>query len=231
MAAFTFAAPALAAGFEVTSSSGVEIGNAVVTPINSKWRYELDTDFQLAIATSKWHLTSTEDTFSVFKAKTSLIPRAWLTTTSAGSVTNIRTAIWGDAWVSVSLTKASALERSEAYLPGWRATAVNSTTGRIVQLKVQRTGLIEKVDVPEGTWVIHFHYRAPYIEVSTAASAASIVLRGSALGGWLSSPGRADVGTVRLSREDSGDRRRRGSHGPGARRRSERARLPAGRSR
>ncbi len=175
MAAFTFEEPALAAGFEVTSSSGVEIGNAVVSPSNSRWRYELDTDFELAVATSKWHMTSTEDTFSVFKA-TTLIPRAWLTTTSAGRVTNIRTASWGDAWVSVTLTKASALERSEAYLPGWRATAVNSKTGKTVELKVSRAGLIEKVEVPEGTWVIHFHYHAPYIEVSVATSAASSIL-------------------------------------------------------
>jgi hypothetical protein len=174
-AVFDFAAPPFAAGFEVTSSSGVEIGDAVVTPDSSKWSYELDTNFELAIATSKWHMTSTEDTFSVFKA-TTLIPRAWLTTKSAGSVTNIRTATWGDAWVSVTLTKPSVLERSEAYLPGWRATAVNSTTGRVVQLKVSRVGLIEKVDVPEGTWVIHFHYHAPYIEVGVAVTAASMVL-------------------------------------------------------
>lgn len=174
-AVFDFAAPPFAAGFELTSSSGVEIGDAVVTPYSSKWSYELDTNFELAIATSKWHMTSTQDTFSVFKA-TTLIPRAFLTTTSAGSVTNIRTASWGDAWVSVTLSKASTLERSEAYLPGWRATAVNSKTGQVVQLKVQRAGLIEKVDVPEGTWVIHFHYHAPYIEVSVATSAASIVL-------------------------------------------------------
>ncbi|HWD97137.1 MAG TPA: hypothetical protein VG246_12020 [Acidimicrobiales bacterium] len=174
-AVFDFAAPPFAAGFELTSSSGVEIGNAVVTPYNSKWSYELDTNFELAIATSQWRLTSTQDTFSVFKA-TTLIPRAWLTTTSTGSVTNIRTAAWGDAWVSVALTKASTLERSEAYLPGWRATAVNSTTGRVVQLTVHRAGLIEKVDVPEGTWVIHFHYHAPYIELSVATSAGSTVL-------------------------------------------------------
>jgi hypothetical protein len=172
---FDFAAPPFAAGFELSSTSGVEIGNAVVQPYHSTWRYELDTNFELAIATPKWHLTSTEDTFSVFKA-TTLIPRAWLTTTSAGSVTNIRTAAWGDAWVSVTLTKASALERSEAYLPGWRATAVNSKTGQTVELTVTRAGLIEKVDVPKGTWVIHFHYHAPYIEVSVAVSAVSLVL-------------------------------------------------------
>jgi hypothetical protein len=173
-AVFDLSAPSFAAGFEVTSSSGVEIGGAVVTPYASKWSYELDSNFELAIATSKWHLTSTEDTFSVFKA-TKLLPRAWLLTPSAGKITNIRTAAWGDAWVSVTLTKPSPLVRSEAYLPGWRATAV-SATGKVVQLRVARSGLIERVDVPKGTWVIHFHYHAPYIELSVAVSAASIVL-------------------------------------------------------
>ncbi len=158
-----------AAGFVVSSASGISLGDAVVTPWDSSKSYRLDSHFQLAIATSKWRLTSTEDTFSVFKA-TKLLPRAWLLTPAAGTVTHIRTAIWGDAWVSVTLTTASALDRSEAYLPGWRATAVNQTTGKVVQLSVERTGLIEKVRVPKGKWIIHFHYRAPYIEISVAAS-------------------------------------------------------------
>jgi UDP-2,3-diacylglucosamine pyrophosphatase LpxH len=164
-----------AAGILVSSPTGVTVGDTVVTPSDSKSSYRLDTNFQLAIATTKWKLTSTEDTFSVFKA-TKLVPRAWLVTPSSGTVTKIRTAEWGDAWVSVILNSASALERSEAYLPGWRATAVNDTTGKVEQLKVMRAGLIEKVDVPEGKWVIHFHYHAPYIEVSTAVSAVSLVL-------------------------------------------------------
>jgi branched-subunit amino acid transport protein AzlD len=164
-----------AAGILVSSPTGVTVGDTVVTPSDSKSSYRLDTNFQLAIATTKWKLTSTEDTFSVFKA-TRLVPRAWLVTPSSGTVTKIRTAEWGDAWVSVILNSASALERSEAYLPGWRATAVNDTTGKVEQLKVMRAGLIEKVDVPEGKWVIHFHYHAPYIEVSTAVSAVSLVL-------------------------------------------------------
>jgi hypothetical protein len=166
---------ALAAGILVSSLTGVRLGDTVVTRSNSTASYRLDTNFQLAIDSTRWKLTSTQDTFSVFKA-TSLLPRAWLLTSSAGTVTKIRTAEWGDAWVSVTLNAASALERSEAYLPGWRATAVNVATGKTEQLKVMRAGLIEKVDVPEGKWVIHFHYHAPYIEVSTAASAISIVL-------------------------------------------------------
>jgi hypothetical protein len=164
-----------AAGILVSSSSGVRVGDTVVTPSGSTSSYRLDTNIQLAMATTKWKLTSTQDTFSVFKA-TSLKPRAWLVTSSAGTVTRIRTAVWGDAWVSVTLNAASALERSEAYLPGWRATAVNDTTGKVEQLKVSRAGLIEKVDVPKGKWVIHFHYHAPYIEVSTAATAIASVL-------------------------------------------------------
>jgi hypothetical protein len=164
-----------AAGFVISSISGAAIGDAVMTPRGSTTSYRLDTDFQLAIANYKWRMTSTEDTFSVFKA-TSLLPRAWLATPSSGRVTNIRTATWGDAWVSVTLTKAGALERSEAYLPGWRATAVNDVTGKTVQLKVSRAGLIEKIHVPQGKWVIHFHYHAPYIEVSSAATVVSIVL-------------------------------------------------------
>ena len=164
-----------AAGFVISSLSGAAIGDAVMTPRGSTTSYRLDTNFQLAIANDKWRMTSTEDTFSVFKAN-SLIPRAWLVTPSSGRVTSIRTASWGDTWVSVTLAKASALERSEAYLPGWRATAVNDVTGKTVQLKVSRAGLIEKIHVPEGKWVIHFHYHAPYIEVSSAATIVSIVL-------------------------------------------------------
>ena len=173
-AVFDFAAPSFAAGFEVTSTSGVLIGNTVVSPYESKWSYELDGDFELAIATSKWRLASTEDTFSVFKA-TKLIPRAWFTTPSAGTVTYIRTSTWGDAWVNVTATMASSLDRSMAYLPGWRATAVNKA-GTVVQLNVTRAGLIQKVDVPKGTWKIHFHYQAPYIEVGLGASLASFAL-------------------------------------------------------
>jgi hypothetical protein len=165
----------LAAGILVSSPTGVTVGDTVVTPLDSASSYRLDTNYQLAVATTKWKLTSTQDTFSVFKA-TSLEPRAWLVTPTSGTVTKIRTAEWGDAWVSVTLHRASALERSEAFLPGWRATAVNDATGKVEQLKVTRAGLVEKVDVPAGRWVIHFHYHAPYIEVSTAASAVSLVL-------------------------------------------------------
>ena len=172
--AFLGFGPQLAAGFVVRSSASLYVGDAVVTTADGS-SYRLDSNFQLALSSSSWRLTSTEDGFSVFKA-TSLLPPVWLTSPANGRVSKIRSASWGDTWVNVSVTKSSVLERSEAYLPGWRATAVNTTTGRVIDLSVYRVGLIESVRVPTGTWTIHFHYHAPYIEASVGASAASFVL-------------------------------------------------------
>ena len=164
----------LAAGFVVRSNGVVNVGDAVMTTPDGS-SYRLDSNFQLALSSSSWRLSSTEDGFSVFKA-TSLLPPVWLTSPTNGQVSDIRTASWGDTWVNVSVTKSSLLERSEAYLPGWRATAVNTSTGSVENLSVYRVGLIEGVRVPKGAWTIHYHYHAPYIEVSVAVSAASFVL-------------------------------------------------------
>jgi hypothetical protein len=175
-AVFTWNRTSLAAGFVVTSSSGVQVGDAVVNSFGAKPGYSLDTEFQLAISTTSWHLTSTQKKFSVFKAA-HVRPPAWLSSPrSHGRVTNIRNASWGDTWITVDVTSASVLDRSEAYLPGWRATAVNDATGQVVGLSVHRVGLIESVDVPRGKWTIHFHYHAPYIELSLAVSAVSVAL-------------------------------------------------------
>jgi hypothetical protein len=175
-ATFSFPYSALAAGFTVTSPTGVKIGDTVMTPYGSLPSYQLDSDFQLAMASSAWRLSSTQEQFSVFKAA-KVLPEAWLTSpASNGHVTTIRNASWGDTWVSVALKRSSTLERSEAYLPGWRATALNNVTGKTTELKVHRVGLIQEVQVPPGNWTVHFHYHAPYIEVSSALSLIADVL-------------------------------------------------------
>jgi hypothetical protein len=182
---FTFTGKRLAAGFVLTSAGALHVGDTVVSQSGGGTSYQLDTNFQLAIDSSTWHLTATEDRFSVFKA-VKLRPKAWLAApASNGAVSNIRSASWGDTWVSLTLTKSSVLERSEAYLPGWRATALNDVTGTSVSLEVHRAGLIQSVRVPKGKWTIHFHYRAPYIEVSVAASAISWALILALVGGFV----------------------------------------------
>jgi hypothetical protein len=89
-AVFEFPHSALAAGFEVTSATGVKIGDTVMTPYGSLPSYQLDSDFQLAMASSAWHLTSTQEQYSVFKAA-KVLPEAWLTSPATnGRVTTIQ---------------------------------------------------------------------------------------------------------------------------------------------
>jgi len=59
-----------------------------------------------------------------------------------------------DTWADVRATSPVTLVRSMAYLPGWRATALNTTTGKSEALKVSRNGLIQQVTVPSGEWTI-----------------------------------------------------------------------------
>lgn len=172
---FTFAHGVKAAGFIVHAKSDVSVWDAIVdqsTP--GAYDYRLDTPFQMALSTSGWHLTHTVGTFAVIRAW-HVLPADWLNNASLGRITKIRTVAWGDSWVSVTANSPVVLTRSKAYLPGWRATALNVKTGASQELSVQRSGLIQKVDVPAGKWIVHFHYHAPYIEVSLAISFVSVV--------------------------------------------------------
>lgn len=161
--------PRWAGGFELTTARRSRLLGASVTTTSGA-RYYLNSGFEIALSTTKWRLTSTIADAQVFKA-THLQARAWLQRPRHGGVvTSIKTSVWGDAWVSVTATRATVLERSEAYLPGWRATATNAATGAVVDLAVTRAGLIQRVTVPKGTWSIHFHYHAPYIEAGLFTS-------------------------------------------------------------
>jgi hypothetical protein len=165
-----------AAGFELTASKAVSVGDAFVTQITpTKVTYQLNSPMQEALDSSLWRLTNTVGTFSVFKAVT-VKPTVWLTSPSSGTVSHVKNVAYGDTWADVRATSPVTLVRSMAYLPGWRATALNTTTGKSEALKVSRNGLIQQVTVPSGEWTIHFHYHAPYIELSLAASIVGVVL-------------------------------------------------------
>jgi hypothetical protein len=165
-----------AAGFELTATKAVSIGDAEVTQVSPlKITYDLNSPMQEALDSSYWQLSDTVGTFSVFKALT-VKSSVWLTSPSSGTISHLDDAAYGDTWVTVHATSPVTLVRSMAYLPGWRATALNTTSGKSEALKVSRNGLIQQVSVPIGDWNIHFHYHAPYIEVSLAASIVGSVL-------------------------------------------------------
>jgi hypothetical protein len=165
-----------AAGFELSSTNVISIGDARVTQITPiKVTYELNSPMQEALDRPNWRLSDTVGTFSVFKAVT-VKPTVWLTPLSAGTVSHVKNVAYGDTWVNVDAPSNVTLVRSMAYLPGWRATALNTKTGKSEALTVTRHGLIQEVTVPRGEWRVHFHYHAPYIEVSLAASIVGVVL-------------------------------------------------------
>ena len=165
-----------AAGFELTAKNGISIGVALVTQLAPvKVTYQLNSPMQEALDSHRWHLTDTVGTFSVFRAET-VKPTVWLAPPSHGSLSHVRNVAYGDTWVDVHAITTVTLVRSMAYLPGWRATALNMQTGKSEALKVSRNGLIQQVTMPKGKWSVHFHYHAPYIEVSLAASIVGVVL-------------------------------------------------------
>lgn len=162
------------AGFVVTSSARVALNDTVVTTEgDASASYQLDSNFQLALASLPFHLHAVEGTFALFRTSV-LLPKAWVATPSSGRVTSIRGSSWGETWVKVDLSRRADLKRSEAYLPGWRATAVSETTGRRVALSVRRVGLIQFVSVPAGRWTVVFNYHAPYITAGVVGSALSL---------------------------------------------------------
>jgi hypothetical protein len=159
----------MAAGFELSSLSPISLGDAKVSQLAPlKVTYDLNSPMQEALDAPNWRLKDTIGTFSVFKA--GYVQRSVTLTSSNGTVSHVANAAYGDTWVDVDAHGPVTLVRSMAYLPGWRATAVNTATGKSDALNVTRDGLIQQVTVPSGRWRIHFHYHAPYIEVSVAAS-------------------------------------------------------------
>jgi hypothetical protein len=165
-----------AAGFELTAKNDISIGDAMVKQLAPiKVTYQLNSPMQEALDSHHWHLTDTVGTFSVFKAET-VKPTVWLAPSSLGSLSDVKNVAYGDTWVHVHASSPVTLVRSMAYLPGWRATALNTQTGKSEALTVTRNGLIQQVVVPSGVWQIHFHYHAPYIELSLAASIVGVVV-------------------------------------------------------
>ena len=165
-----------AAGFELFSTKSISVGDVLVTqdaPV--KVTYQLNSPMQEALDRTNWRLTDTIGTYSVFKAR--VVKRSlWLAPSSIGTVSHVRNAAYGDTWANVDAKTSVTLVRSMAYLPGWRATALNTVTGASEALTVTRDGLIQQVVVPRGEWLVHFHYHAPYIELGLSASVVGVVV-------------------------------------------------------
>ena len=166
-----------AAGVAITSTSAVLVGSsAVVERGASEATYDLDTPFQEALSSPAWQDEGTVGSLTYFRA-TTIRASDWLGTHATTSrILKIVNATWGDSWVTIDATHPTVLKRSMEWIPGWRATAVNLVSGEVEKLHVVRSGLIQQVIVPPGTWRVHFHYHAPFIDVGLAGSVGGTLL-------------------------------------------------------
>jgi len=174
---FDFARSAkLSSGVQIDAPAGAKISSTTVAVAGaSSATYQLNTPFQQALSSPLWHITDTVGTLAIFKAS-HVRPIAWFgNNVSSSKILTMKNSGWGDSWITVRVTRSTVLKRSQAWLAGWRATALNRATGEIRSLVVMRSGLIQQVTVPSGTWEVHFHYHAPYIESGIAGTSAGLV--------------------------------------------------------
>ncbi len=166
------------AGVIVSSSTGVRIGRLEIRTTDAgRATYDVTSPFEPALSNGQWRLRTTTANYAVFDAR-SVLPAQWLEgAASSSAITHVKSASWGDQWITVRSTRPVTLVRSVAWLAGWRADATNANSSRTVSLFVHRHGLVQRVTVPAGHWEIHFHYHAPYIELGLIVSlAATFVL-------------------------------------------------------
>jgi hypothetical protein len=170
-------ASAPAAGVVVTAT-GLWRDDSEVLSTSGSQRYQVRTNFQMALARG-WRLVATRGTLAYFRA-TRVRPSAWLAP-GGSRIEHVTNASWGDSWITVHATSRTTLWRSMEWIPGWRAVARNDATGALRTLRIARAGLIQRVEVPEGTWTVHFLYHAPHIEIGIACSVAGLALWGGAV--------------------------------------------------
>jgi hypothetical protein len=162
---------ALGAGFTLSSPSDFKLKSTLVTSaVSPSVVYELNNSFQLAMDAAPWVMTKTFGTLAVFRSFAKDIEYRFSGDACDCKITSIKNVIYGDSWVYVDDSNSADLIRSMAYLPGWHATAINSETGTSRGLTIEKYGLIQKVHVPSGKWIVHFHYHAPFIEKSLLIS-------------------------------------------------------------
>jgi hypothetical protein len=164
-----------AAGVRFVAPLGATFYATTVNQSGGRPSYRLNNGFQQALSTTWWTMSHTMGSLTFFRAN-HIRQSAWLGPNSLSStILHIKNASWGDSWIIVHATHPTILKRSDEWIPGWRATAVNTRTGSSEALHVDRSGLIMQVTVPTGTWEVHFHYHAPYIELGIASSAGAFV--------------------------------------------------------
>ena len=161
----------MATGYILASQAAFKLESTLVTSATSpSITYQLNNSFQLAIDAAPWVMTKTFGTLAVFRSFANDLEFRFSPASCDCQISNVKHVLYGDSWVNVKVSKPMDLIRSMAYLTGWNATAIDPVTGKSHSLTIQKYGLVQKIRIPSGAWIIHFHYHAPYIEKSLLIS-------------------------------------------------------------
>ncbi|MHB1774658.1 MAG: hypothetical protein ACYCU7_01515 [Acidimicrobiales bacterium] len=187
----TFTTPAVATGLVVHSAAGQALaiadGSAVMVaappaPHRHSFAvsatgatYALDGQVQDALDDpARWRYAGEWRGYARF-VRTTVRPPVWVAGTPPGDAAHLLgTAEDGTAEVSVRLGRPAVVVRSEAFMPGWRVTAVPVGGGASRVLPVVADGLVQAVHVPAGRYTLTFRYRPPGLDLGLAGSGAGL---------------------------------------------------------
>lgn len=186
-----FPTPAMATGLVVHSAAGQALSIAdgsvvtVAAPTPAHPRafaasatgatYALDGQVQDALDDpGRWRAAGDWHGYVRF-VRTAVRPPVWVAGAPTGDAARLLgTADDGTAEVSVQLREPALVVRSEAFMPGWRVTAVPVGGGESRVLPVVADGLVQAVHVPAGRYTLSFRYRPPGLDLGLAATGAGL---------------------------------------------------------
>ena len=176
----TFVSPQRAAGVVLEGAVGSIATTSRFTTTSGEV-YSFNGQYQAAADESSWRLTSTTATYQAFQATAPIVAMDSLAP-GAGAGSRVRSTkelINGTESDVIHLTSAATIVRSEAYMPGWRASFESTSGGATRTVAVVRHGLVQAFPLPAGDWNVRVTYHPPGLvkgELLTAASGLAFVV-------------------------------------------------------
>lgn len=138
--------------------------------------YALNGEFQNAVDLSSWKLTpqSPSPTMQVFQSAAPLTPPLSFEGGSGSAVlVSSSTTLRGSETDIVKLSTQTTVVRSEAYLPGWKATISPLEGGTSRSVTVSPHSLVQQATLPAGSWTLTWTYHPPHLLLGAAVSGAA----------------------------------------------------------
>ncbi len=170
----TFGQPVPAVGLVVRGSPRTVADTSQVAATDGQ-HYVLDGALQAALGQTGWRFTGMWHTDARFQ-RTAVPPPVWVQGGPAGARAHqVSTTDYGQEVDRVTTSSPALVVRSESNLPGWRVTATPVGGGAARTLSIRSVGLIQGVEVPAGSWLLTFDYRAPGLSLGLVGTAVGVV--------------------------------------------------------